>query len=747
MNTYAYESRFVYFEDNLLRTTLFLLIFCGLFAAGVRAQSGPITDTGHAALRKEESSPRNDSTLSHTTQAEGGLWRRPQVERNGGDLFYTSEAERYYGSPNSLPELFEESGGPYPLLLSDEGYGRESFVSTSRTSEGFASTMMDGVLPMNSILNGVTLTDYFPIDDYSSIRFNSAAEGSAEEGADYAASDMANFTIERFRAPVPYSRIHFTQDLAHDNSNFDGIFSLNASRATNFAFGIHRHSSGSTPSPYDVTFNPRIDMWSARGQMTFDHYLGRVPHDSTMTEAKLDSFYATPRAQSKTLDFLLWGQYTTAFSGLNGGVEEVDSNNIFDQVIAPVHDINTFDHRIRADGLAELRLPLLASARTKLSGFWSYESRRILSPDSTFPTFVSNVATGTRIGATLDQPLILAIGDFMTSARVQGNAERITKDPVFTFSPSLTESRLSAMASDSLALKTALRISLFGFARTIESNLSVAGGPLAPMVLPSAGMSGSIGLTNAISFSASYNYSKDRATLSPNPTATYQLRNLGGWLDAHFPFSSVDSLFIHAGFLDRHEPEGIIYADPNDTIRTPPSFSSADLHSQSYTLDLDAYVSKFHWSSAVTYFPKTVPLSAYTLTPSLESNLPNRFFGFAGIYFENEVKESNLRFIVGPRVRYYSQLDPQLTYDPASDYYGYRGLAYSKLASGIEPVPDAALLAPQFALDVLLSAEVDRRAQVNVELLNILGAPYYNVALYPRNGFHLRLDVTWAFID
>jgi hypothetical protein len=34
-----------------------------------------------------------------------------------------------------------------------------------------------------------------------------------------------------------------------------------------------------------------------------------------------------------------------------------------------------------------------------------------------------------------------------------------------------------------------------------------------------------------------------------------------------------------------------------------------------------------------------------------------------------------------------------------------------------------------------------------VELLNILGAPNYNVALYPRDGFHLRLDVTWAFID
>lgn len=733
-------------KDNLLRTTSFLLLLGCLCAAGARAQ-GPITDTSHAALRKAESGQRNDSTLSFNPKSAGELWRRPLVERNGGDLFYKSDAQRYYGSPNTLPELFEESGGPYPLVLSDEGYGRESFVSTSRTSEDMASMMMDGVLPMNSILNGVTLTDYFPLEAFNSIRFNSAAEGSAEEGADFAASDMGDFTIERFRAPVPYSRIHFTEDLARDNSNFDGIFSLNASSATNFAFGIHRHTSGSPPSPYDVTFNPRTDLWSLRGQMTIDHYLGEVPHDSTMTEAKLDSFYTTPVAQSKTLDFLLWGQYITAFSGLNGGVAAVDSNDIFDQVTAPVHDINTFDHRVRADALAELKLPLLASARTKISGFMSYESRRILSPDSTFPSFIPNVAAGTRMGATLDQPLTLAIGDFMTSARVQGSAERISKDSVFTFTRPLVESRLSAMASDSLALKTALRISLFGFARTIESNLSIASGPLSASVLPSAGLSGSIGITDAISFSASYNYSKDRATLSPDPTATYQLRNLGGWFDAHFPFSRNDSLSIHAGFLDRHEPEGIVYLDPNDTIRTRPSFSSADLHSQSFTLDLDAYVSKFHFSSAVTYFPKTVPLSTYSLTPSLQSDLPSRFFGFAALYFENEVGESNLRFFVGPRVRYYSQLDPQLTYDPASDYYVYRGYAYSQLATGLEPVPDPRLLAPQFALDVLLSAEVDRRAQVNVELLNILGAPNYNVALYPRDGFHLRLDVTWAFID
>lgn len=662
-------------------------------------------------------------------------------------MYYTNEAMRYYGSQNTLPELFEESGGPYPLVLSDEAYGRESFVMTSRTSEDIASTSIDGVLPMNSLLNGMTMTNYFPIDAFRDIRMNSGAEGAAMTGADLAASDAADFTVERFRAPVPYSRIHFNQDLSRDNSNFDGLFSINASRNTNLTFAIYRHTSGHSPVPYDLTFNPRTDLWSGRAQFTLNKYLGTLPTDSTMTPHKVDSILATPAAKANTLDMLVWTQYVSAFSGLNGGVQAIDSGDVFDQVNAQVHDVNTSDHRTRADALAELELPLLAEARTKIAGYASYEARTIITPDPTFPSWVNASAEGSRAGLMLDQPLTLAIGDFLTSAHVRGDAERITKDSSIATSHFVSESRFSAMASDSLALKTALRISLFGFARTIESNLSVAGGAASAAVLPSVGFSGSIGITDAISFHASYQYSKDRATLSPNPTTTYQLRNLGGWFDAHFAISNQDSIALHAGFLDRHEPEGIMYAVPSDTSRTVPSFSNADMHSQSYTLALDAYFWKFHWGASATYFPSIAPLSPYTQTQELVGDLPNRFFGSTGLYFENELGEGNLRFSVGPRVRFLSQLDPQISYDPASDYYVYRGYASSIVDSAHVRVPDPRLLANQFAFDLLLSAEVDRRAQVSMSFLNILGAPYDNTSLYPRDGFHWRIDVVWAFLD
>ena len=734
MNTNRPLCRF-----HTLRTTVLFIL--GVFVHSLAsAQSPTPSDTNRSKVSV-------DTTLANSPRIPNTYWRKPQVQRNGADLYFTGEAIRYYGSPMTFPELLEESGGPYPLLLSDEAYGRESFLMTPRTSEAPTSTLIDGVLPINSILNGATLTDYYMMDVFSDISMNSGAAGAAITGEDYAASDVANFSIERYRAPVPYSSIHYTQDLTTSTSNFDGIFSLNSSPSTNFAFGIHRRTSGQTPIPYDPTFNPRTDLWSTRAQMTVTKYLGTLPHDSTMTEHKIDSILATPKAKQKTLDLLIWGQYTTAFSGLNGGIAARDSVDIFDPQIAPVFDLNTFDHRVRMDGIAELELPLLAEARTKLSAYASYESRRIFSRDSTFPLFIPDVAAGSRFGLSLNQPLAISIGDFMTRAVVQGDLEHLTKDSVFTFASPMSDTRLSATFSDSLALRAALRISLFGFARTTQSSMTLGNGPVSTLILPSIGFSGSIGLTDAISLSASYQYAKDRTALSPSPNETYQLINTSAWADFHLGFAHNDSIALHLGVLDRHEPKGIVYDFSSDSINPKPFYSNADLHSWSTNLALDAYISHFHFASSVTYFPKIAPISSYTQIASLTSDVLQRFFGITGLYYENEVDESNLRITVGPRVRFYSRLEPQLTYDRASDYYVYEGYAPMGDTSDLRKLDDSRVKTPQFVLDFLVSMEVDRRAQVNMSLLNIIGTPYYNVSIYPRTGFHWKLDVTWAFLD
>ncbi len=704
---------------------------------------------GQTAATSDTSRSRSgtDTTLSSTPLNQQTLWRRPQVNRSNADLYFTGEALRYYGSPVTLPNVFEEAGGPYPLVLGEEAYGRESFQLTPRTSESITSTLIDGVLPMNSILSGNTLTNYYSLDAFSDISLSSGAGGLSTTGVDFASSDVAKFSIERFRAPVPYSRVHYTQDLGRSTSNFDAVFSVNASPSTNLAVSIDRHASGSKPSQFDQTFNPRTDLWNVRTQMSITKYLGALPRDSTVTQHKIDSILATAAAEKNTLDFLLWGGYTTAFSGLNAGINARDSVDVFDQQRATVFDLNTYDHRIRMDALAELELPLLAEARTKLTGYASYESRRILTRDSTFPTFIPDVSVGSRMGISLNQPLTLSLGSFVNRADLQGDIQRIHKDSVFTFVPPVSDTRFSATFSDSVALRTAFRIAFFGFLRTVQSNLSIGGGPVSSLVLPSIGLAGSIGLTDALSFSASYHYAKDRATLSPSPEKTYQLQNIGAWLDLHVHVTDRDSIAIHAGVLDRNEPEGIVYDLSTDSSLMHPMFSNEKLHSQSANIALDAYFSHFHFATSATYFPSTSPVSPYTIVPSLASDLSQHFFGFAGLYFENETSEGNLRIVAGPRLRFYNRLNTQLTYDPASDYYVYRGYTPEILSSSVLPLPDPRINTPKYLIDALLSMEIDRRAQLSMSFLNLLSTPYYNVGLYPRPGFHWRLDVTWAFLD
>lgn len=666
---------------------------------------------------------------------------------DGGNMSVTDEAMRFYGSPTTITDLLEATGGPFPLLPTEFGYERETFLVTPRTSEGFSSATIDGVLPVGSILNGTSIANYFPLDAFSRIEFSGDATGASKSAADYAASDWMGFTLERFRSPVPYSRIHYAQDLTQSFSNLDGLFSWNPSQPVNLTLALNRRSAGHAPSDIDQSFNPRIDYWSARAQMSWTKYLRDLPHDSTWTQHKTDSLLATPEARRHTLDFLVWGQYTTGFSGLSGGVASHDSIDIFTSQLAPMVDPSTYEHRVRIDGLAELDLPLLAEARTRLAAYASYESRSTSARDVAFPFWVPLVSAGSRDGLALIQPIDISFGAFLTHATIRGDAEVLEKGAQYNFAQPIKDTRLSATFSDSLALRTAFRISLFGFARTIESNLTETNSPTSSLVLPSVGLTASIGLTEHLAFTASYNYARDRVALSPSPGETYELRNLGGWFDLRVPLSRRDSIALHAGVLDRHEPEGIVLDFASDSAHPHPRFSSADLHTQSANLAVDAYFGGFHIASSLSYFPSVTPLSQYTRAPVLASDLSSRLFGFAGLYYEFEAGEGNLRLTVGPRGRFLDRSSPQLTYDPASDYFVYRGLPPSMPDTVLQALNDSRIATPKYILDFLASAEVDRRAQITMSLLNILGAPYYNVSLYPRQGFHWRVDVTWAFLD
>jgi hypothetical protein len=668
-----------------------------------------------------------DTTLDSTPKPVGGVWRRPLVRHEATSSIISREAYRYYSSPVTFTALTEETGLAYPLMLSNYGIGREAFLLTSRTSEPLLNTRANRALPLNDPLTGASMLNFFSMDAFQAFTLDQGARGLFQSGADNAASDLTDLTIERFRSPLPFSRIHFTQILP-EYSNFDGVFSVNTSEATNAMIGVFRRGLGGRNS------RPDIDLWSGRAQFTYEH----------VKVVAADSAKGIVASRTKTFDMLLWFNYLNSFAGMSGGIATPsDSEDVFDEQLRGDIYPNAFDHRVRLDGLSQFEFYFLGDEPTRLSLYATYSARRLFGRDSATPTYANDFASASRYGAAVEQPFYLRIGSFLTRAAVLGEFQLLNKDASILLANTVSDTRLMAGISDSLVLEGALGLNIYGAAKLVQSNVKLGFSDVESQVFPSLGLTAAVDISNWVKFTASYSYAKDWAVQSPSPTTQYQLRNIGGYFDARLRLSRRDSIALHVGILDRNEPEGIIYNIAADSTLSP-MFSDQNIHSQSALLKLDAYFSYFRWSTALTYYPGAVPLSRFTVHPQADVPMKLRFFGSSGIYYENEIAEGNLRMSAGARFRYLNRLAPTLVYDEFADYYLYRGLSTDANGNILE---DPRLDQPKGIFDVLVSMEIDRRAQVNMSFLNILSTPMYNVELYPRDGFKWRIDVTWAFLD
>ncbi|MEI8133447.1 MAG: hypothetical protein WCH46_00045 [bacterium] len=674
------------------------------------------------AQSKSDSTIRKDSTILNEVVSapkvpRDSIYRRALAVFDASSIQVSSEAIRAYSSPMTFSSLLEQFGAGFSLMQSDLGYGRESFNFTNRTSEPIASSFLDGVLPLNDPLTGNTTLNLFPLEIASN---TSIEHGGMLTSLDHGSSDAINFSLERFRAPIPYSRFHYSYPLSGsgDLSNFEGLFSVNPSEPLNLVFSVYHRNSGSALRATDYTFNPLGTQWWVRAQSTYD---------------------------TKTIHATLFTLYTSAFSGTNGGIKTSDSaTDIFDPQLATVSHPFAFDHKTRFDVLGQIGLSLFSEKDpTVISAYSTLSARRMLGVDSTFPIYYQPLAEAQRYGVSLSQPAALEIGPFITRATIRGDFQSVSRQSSGFFLPNISEQRFSALGSDSLSLTTSINLSASGFFRATFSKLTVAGSSTPDLVFTNFGLQASVKLTEALKLTAQANYSRDRASLSPSPLATYEIKNLAAFLSMNIPFGRREKFSLSLGYLDRHEPEGIV-VDPgaNDSYFFT-KFSSLDLHSGSISANMDLWFSYFRYQLYTTYFPSTSPISTYTTNPALRSDLTKRIISSTGLFWENEVSEGNLRISAGIRLRYANSTSPTLSYDPFSDSYFYRGLE----RSGNLPLIDSRLHNPTYLFDVLVSTTVDQRATLNISFLNILSAPYYNVAIYPRSGFQVRLDVTWAFLD
>jgi hypothetical protein len=661
-----------------------------------------------SVLRAQDTTLRTDTVIAR--------YVRPLAIREGARTIFPIESRRYYATPVSMASLGDEASIGFPLLLGDQAYGREALLLTNRPSEPFTSMSFAGILPLNDPLTGAAPLNLYPMEIASTVSLSQ--RGGAFGASDLAASDDIVYEAEFFSAPLPYSRLHYSQETGEAFSNFEGLFSINPSSPLNVTFAVYRRAAGRAQVPTDLALNPRVDNWWVRTQASY------------LTDA---------------VNILLWTLYTSAFSGLNGGLVAQDSlADIFNDQLATVRDNATYEHRSRFDALARAEFSLLSETeRTTLAGFATLTGRRILSPSSVFPLHYSPLRRAERYGAAFIQPAALTLGAFQTRATVRGDLQHTIKQTGCDCSD-VTETRLSAYGSDSIFIGGDFGLGASGFVRGTLSKLDIGGTAAPELFLLQFGALGSLDLTRALRLSAFLNYGRDRASLSPTPMATYELRGLGAFLTSDIDIGVRDRLSVSVGYLDRAEPEGIILPPTDSTEVARPYFSSAEIVSRAFRTNLDYRIGDFRVSANVNYTPAVTSASRYTNSDSLRADPDTKLTGSLGIFFEKEIAEGNLRLSVGARARYMNKISPALTYDPASDYFIYQGL---EAHANNTPLNDARLTTPKYLFDLLLASEVDRRAQINLSLLNVTSEPYYNVAIYPRSGFQFRIDVTWALLD
>lgn len=652
-----------------------------------------------------------DTTLRHDTVTR---YVRPLPIREGARTVFTIESRRYYAAPMSMASLADDASIGFPLLLGDQSYGREALLMTNRTAEPLMSMSLAGIFPLTDPLTGNAPLNFYPMGIASDISLSHRA--GAVGASDHAASDDIVFEPEYFSAPLPYSRLHYTQETSNELSNFEGLFSINPSDPFNITLAVYRRAAGTAQNPNDPSFNPRVDHWWMRSQASY------------LTES---------------VNLLVWSLYTSAFSGTNSGISVRDSlTDIFDDQLATVFDNATFEHRTRFDALARAEFSLLSETeRTTLAGYATLAARRIHEAATEFPLYHIPLAKAQRYGASLIQPAALELGAFQTRATVRGDVQHIIKNTGCECSD-IAETRLSAYGSDSIFIGGDFGFGASGFVRGTLSKLDVGGLSEPELFLLQFGALASLDLTRTLRLSGFINYGRDRASLTPTPTATYELRTIGAFLNSDIDIGEKDKLSVSLGYLDRTEPEGIVLPPTDSTEIARPYFSTAEITSRSIRTNLDYLIGSFRVSANVNYTPEVSPVSRYA-TDTLASNIDSRLTGSLGVFFEKEIAEGNLRISFGARARYLNRISPTLTYDPASDYYLYKGVE----SFAGTPLNDTRLTTPKYLFDVLLATEVDRRANVNISFLNVTSEPFYNVAIYPRAGFQFRIDVTWAFLD
>lgn len=248
-----------------------------------------------------------DSTVSIKSRNDSIIFFKPltvhgKISNKKIDHFLIiSKDSILFSDYTTLQDIFNEKLPVYPLNL-----GNYANLNSFSLFGGFPSGL-------SFRFNGREINDYqypffnfetFPVEYFENIEIFAGSD--ALIFSNNSSSSLINFQERIYNTRKPYTKIWFSQ-AAYDFLASDGVFSQNFIPNVNFTFGYRRMS---VKGRFDNTW---MDSWNLRGGLRWN-------------------------INDKT-NISLVEIFTNHGQGTNGGIDKINSDNLFDELVAnPKYD-------------------------------------------------------------------------------------------------------------------------------------------------------------------------------------------------------------------------------------------------------------------------------------------------------------------------------------------------------------------------------------------------------------------------
>jgi hypothetical protein len=574
----------------------------------------------------------------------------------------------------SVEQVLDHQAGRFVRSLGEAGAGvGTSWLGGASSHDGWS---LDG-LPMDDPLTRRPDLSLVPLEQQESI------EQRSDEEATLAGSRW-NLVTRQFSTVRPITAVRFVQE-PDETLLSDAFFAQNIARSTALTLGFQRHTSAGRFT------NAALDAWNLRGRVR------------------------TNLSQRLNLA-VMWG-YGRSSRGVNGGVDPVLSQSVFDDVSAIVVHSSGYEIRERTDlGMTGILRPFddsLATTRIGVIGRRvEREYQRPPDPLSTVP--MRQFARTRDLFVSIEQRAQLPL--LLVAASAQYGSTRLDSTEVLP-QRTATRSRLSLAAAvtllEWLSPRAAVAIAHDDGDRALEASASIS-------VAALKGLQTSISVAQRPMFpTLQERFWSDSTVLRPTMLGRGDEHQLTAEVSWHLD----TTLTLRAMGFQRKQ-RNVVIVRPAATVHGTPSVALTTWSPSWSGLAASGRVSMYGFEVIGSF-----TWTAVEVADTLRQILP-RWWGSAELAYQGRLFRDQLGIRTGVRTRFSDRL---------------RGLSPDP-PTGLEVVNTTTLIGRAATVDLYGTMEIGQ-AFVTLSWENLTNASTLRTAIYPMPGRQFKLGVRWMFAD